>query len=86
VKVIDGKFSCDGNRIINVNTSEPIPDDEPVFLLRAKDKAAIRALSEYGVECTRIGSPQTHLDAIADRIADFAIWQADHKPTLKVPD
>lgn len=41
------KYGISDGRIVNRRPGEAIPDDEPVFVLRAKDRLAIRALTAY---------------------------------------
>ena len=40
-----------------------IPEDEPVFLLRGKDKAAPRAIRQWAIEAARLGASQAILYA-----------------------
>ncbi|MGA2412675.1 MAG: hypothetical protein ABSG46_20120 [Candidatus Binataceae bacterium] len=55
-----------------------IPEDEPVFLLRAQDVCAVPTMEAYVNECEMRGSPQSHLDGIDEAIARFEAWQRDH--------
>ena len=41
------KYGIRDDSIVNRRTGEPIPDDEPVLVLRAKDRLVIRALTPY---------------------------------------
>jgi len=73
-------------RIVNRATGVPIPDDEPVFILRAKDRAALGTLYNY-LENSRItGSGQEQQKVVLKRIADFATFRSDHQDRVKVPD
>lgn len=60
--------------------------DEPVFLLRARDQAALAGIEAYRADCRRKGSPQEHLDGITEVMERFAIWQHENAGLLKVPD
>lgn len=55
-----------------------IPEDEPVFLLRAQDVAAIGAIQEYLDLCVQAGSPPQHIEGIDAAIARFANWRSEH--------
>src|ERR1039458_4048549 len=46
-RTIDGKFSTDGVNIFNTVSGEALPEDEPLFLLRARDKFALKAIDAY---------------------------------------
>jgi hypothetical protein len=64
---------------------EHIPDGEPVFVIRAQDKAATAALMCYAQVAESIGAQQDFVDRIWDQIIpDFRDWQR-HNET-KVPD
>jgi hypothetical protein len=65
---------------------EGIPDDEPVFVLRAKDAASLSTLFHYWSRCHDIGSPYEHLDACQAAIGNFERWQRQHRQRMKVPD
>jgi hypothetical protein len=60
-----------------------IPEDEPVFLLRAQDVAALPTLGDYLENCRAAGASQAHMDGISSAIHRFHDWQESH--TAKVP-
>jgi hypothetical protein len=60
-----------------------IPDDEPVIVFRAQDKILPVILNFYYQRCREMGSPQHHLDLIAQRTREVIAWQAEH--FTKVP-
>lgn len=55
-----------------------IGEDEPVFILRARDALAGPMLEIYRVLCTLAGSPQEHLNALQDTYDAIASWQAEN--------
>lgn len=57
-----------------------IPDDEPVFLLRAQDELACRAVAYYAGLCANVQAPEISARALAHSKA-MAEW-----PKKKVPD
>ncbi len=69
-------------RLVNRSTGKAIPDDEPVFILRAQDKLAMAALEAYLFE---IEDP-VHAAVVGSRIADFAAFAQAHPERMKVPD
>lgn len=69
-------------RILNRATGKPIPDDEPIFVLRAKDVHASAALAAYLAE---IGDIE-HRAAVQARIDAFDAFAAAHPERMKVPD
>lgn len=59
---------------------------EPVFVLRAKDMAAVRALSAYRDACEEEGSPRAHVEGVNEVIRTFREWRVDHWSDVKIPD
>lgn len=60
--------------------------DEPAFLLRGADYLATNTLTAYAALCEMHGSPVQHIDAVADVIQRFSLWQIAHRDLVKVPD
>lgn len=52
------------------------PEDEPVFVLRAKDKMLVPLLHEYRRLCEEAGSPARHLNNIDAACRQVEEWQA----------
>lgn len=71
---------------INKTTSERIPDDEPVFLVRAKDIVSFDLLLAYLVMCQEEGCSQSHLRGIVSAIHKFNEWQSVHRDSMRTPD
>lgn len=76
------KYDVEAGRLVNRETRVPIPDHEPVFVLRAKDLKASAALIAYHAVCT----DPNHRKAIAGRIDAFNAFAADHPEAMKEPD
>lgn len=81
-KYQEGKYDVGTGKVINRATGEPIPDDEPVFIFRAKDLKAVHALIAYrcAVDSAVI---RTFVDK---RIQDFHHFEARHPDRCKEPD
>lgn len=73
--------SKDG-RIVNRSTGVAIPDSEPVFILRAKDANAARAIQYYLDLCK---SPD-HRAVAKSRLLDFMEFAAAHPDLVREPD
>lgn len=61
-------------------------NNEPVFVIRARDKAAIRALNSYIAECDGLNCNLEHLSGVEDIIDDFKQFAEDNPDQMKVPD
>ncbi|OLF82067.1 hypothetical protein AWH63_11040 [Marinobacter sp. C18] len=81
-KTQDPKYDIKDDRLINSNTGEPIPVNEPVFMFRGKDKNALKALKFYRDLCT---DPE-HIRAIDRRIAKFERFAEHNQDLMKEPD
>jgi hypothetical protein len=89
---IDGKYSVrawNGTAgplgIIKNVTGDPIPEDEPLFLFRAKDQLAIQVLQYYRELCLQTGSPAEHLRGIDGEIQVFTDFAQRHPERMKQP-
>lgn len=69
-------------RLCSRATGRAIPDDEPVFVLRAQDRKAHVALMAYIRAC----DDREHVDQVLDRLADFEAFGQQHPDRLKEPD
>lgn len=65
---------------------EGIPGGEPVFILRAQDKAAILTLFAYKENARRAGSPDELIQGVEKVEHAFMKWQADNQSKLKAAD
>lgn len=71
-------------QIINRKTGEPIPDDEPVFIFRARDQHAVAVLTHYARLI--INGPHGHTEAVHQRMEDFMAFRDANPDRMKVPD
>ena len=76
------KYGIRDGRIINRQTGEPIPDDEPILVFRAKDRLAVRILTAY---FSAIEDPE-HARAVAARLEDFKRFAREYPERMKDPD
>lgn len=75
------KYTVTGSHIVNRASGEAIPHDEPVFIFRARDKFAVRALLDYAARCT-----DNHYAAVRKRVKDFRTFASRHPERMKKPD
>jgi hypothetical protein len=78
-----GKYKIENNQIVNITTGVAIPDDEPVFILRAKDETAAAAVEFYVNDIDDTG--EFYCDA-ADMLNKFKDWQEKNQDKIKEPD
>lgn len=61
-----------------------IPDDEPVFLIRGQDLAAVPVLRYYLMTAVKVGAKQDLIDAVFGHIKLMEDWQRNI--ARKTPD
>ncbi len=76
------KYDAIDGKIVNRATGQPIPDDEPIFILRGKDLKAAKALRAYHMTCENV----EHRKVVAQRIEDFERFAQEHPDRMKLPD
>lgn len=77
----DRKFKFEDGRFINRVSGEPIPDEEPVIIFRARDKHSIAVLMAY----LDMAADPHHRQAIMDRLDEFSAYRAKYPERLKEP-
>ena len=80
------KYEAKNNKIINRATGEPIPDDEPIFILRGKDDFAIDALLAYLQRIRLGGCDDEHILAVVNRLKDFYRFVLDKSSRFEIQD
>lgn len=85
MRKLDRKFSIDGERIVNTVSGEEIPLDEPLFLLRARDVLALRALVDYRDQAVAKGCDATHIWSVSATFNDFLTFATSHPERMKQP-
>lgn len=80
----------DEGGIINRQSGELIPLDEPVMVFRARDKHALAVIEFYKTLILKTDNPLTidpwHLSAVETRIEHFSSFANEHPDRMKFPD
>ncbi|HWT40096.1 MAG TPA: hypothetical protein VN081_02390 [Dongiaceae bacterium] len=77
----DRKFAFRNGQFVNRVSGEPIPNDEPIIIFRARDRHAEHVLREY----LSMATDEHHREAIRDRMSEFAAYRAAHPERIKEP-
>jgi hypothetical protein len=77
------KYTTANGRIVNRASGETIPDDEPVFIFRARDVRAAPVLRFY---MTQVAANVEHWAAVERRLKDFQAFAESHPERMKEPD
>ena len=70
--------------VVKTSSGMTIPADEPLFLLRGRDKLALATLEFYRTLCDADGTTQYHLDGMDEMLKRFKEFAAT-SPTMKQP-
>ncbi len=76
------KYKIDGDKIINRADGIVIPDNEPVFIFRAKDIKAALAIECYSLMLDE----GVHKQVVLQRVEDFRKYQEENKKLCGIPD
>ncbi len=96
MKAIDPKFhiewkagaqsgTLDDFSIVKTSNGEPIPDDEPLMLFRARDQNALPMLLAYRGICIDDGCNDFQLAGVDNRIQAFRDFITQHPERMKQP-
>jgi hypothetical protein len=69
--------------LAKTKTRELIPEDEPVFILRARDLHSLDTIVHYRFTCEENGCSPEHVAMVDAAISRFSAWRQSHK--LKQP-
>ena len=58
----------------------------PIFVLTAKDRCALAAISAYLRQCLALRCTDNHVNGVRDRYIDFEEWKKENKHKVKLPD
>jgi hypothetical protein len=78
----ESKYDAIDGRLVNRATGVPIPDDEPVFVLRAKDLHALTAIQAYAT----VLPPGPHHEAVVTRMFEFDAFRYGKPERMREPD
>lgn len=72
--------------IVNRHSGSIIPDDEPVFIFRARDVFSVDIITEYMRRLMDGNQNPQHIDTVGQRLEDFIRFREDNPNRMKEPD
>jgi hypothetical protein len=63
-----------------------IADDEPIFILAARDKTAPARVNDWIETCRTLGVNQDKLERAKNHLTAMIEWQAANPDKVKLPD
>lgn len=90
MRKIDGKFSIrvsDPDVAVEIVNPAgiPIPEDEPLFLLRARDRLALAAIQYYYTLSLADSATDYHIDGVSRAAEAFSRFASEHPERMKQP-
>lgn len=83
---IDGKFAINSlGQIFKKSNGEILPEDEPLFVFRARDYLAIPTLEHYLHLSSEDASTEYHIDGLVKQIDAFKEYAKLHSDRMKQP-
>ena len=76
------KYDIQNNKVVKRDDGSALPEDEPLFILRAQDKFALVVLGTYHA----LSQNLQHKEAIMLVIKDFQKFEREHLDRMKQPD
>jgi len=81
-KMRERKYGIVDGVLVKKSSGVPISDDEPLFILRAKDKNALPALAFYVALCEDL----YHRENVMKSVLDFKDFAAEHPERMAEPN
>ena len=85
MRKIGSKFHIEDGEIIKTSNGQPIPRDEPLFLLRARDYLALPLLLHFRELSLADSCTDYHVTGLTDVIAKFQAFAREHPERMKQP-
>jgi len=79
------RWRIEDGKIVKVSNGQPIPDDEPIFILRARDRLAVAALSHYIELAEGDGCNDYLLDSVREMLGRFQDFAWNNPQKMKQP-
>ena len=75
------KYMIKNNQLVKRSNQVPIPDNEPLFILRAKDRKALAALTAYSMVVDSLDQKES----IQKSVEDFRRFMAENPDLMGEP-
>lgn len=83
MRKVNDMFHIEGEQLVKTSNGQPVPEDEPIFIVRGRDVLAARTVQFYMEECARAGVPVDRVNQLIEVYAAFLIYAKEH--TTKIP-
>jgi hypothetical protein len=83
MRVLNEMYHIDDERLVKTSNGQPVPENEPLFILRGRDKVALSTISHYIGECKANGVPDDRIDSLIQLEKQFEDFADSHR--TKIP-
>ncbi len=85
MRKINEMFHVENDRLIKTSNGQAVPEDEPIFLIRGRDRLALETLRHHREIAALDGCTQYYMDGM-DRVIDkFIRFNEEHPERMKQP-
>ena len=85
MKKITKKFHVENDQIVKTTNGEILKENEPLYLLRARDHLALPLLETYYKMCISDGCTDYMLNDLKEIITDFRKFKENNPQIMKQP-
>ena len=85
MREVNDMFHIENERLVKTSNNQPIPDDEPVFIIRGRDKLALGIIGYYMGLSETLGSPEQRIEQLNQVLVKFQKYTDTHSDKMKVP-
>lgn len=82
---LNSRFHIDKDQLVKTSNGQPIPPEEPVFIVRGRDHLAIELLNHYRGLCIRDGCNEQFLEELDVPINEFRQFAIQYYDRMKQP-
>ncbi len=75
------KYKIKDDQLVKRDREKPVPEDEPLFILRAKDRKALPAILAYHMICDNLDQ----MESVKKTIDDFRSFQEKYPEKMGEP-
>lgn len=82
---VNSMFHIENERLIKTSNNEPVPEDEPIVILRGRDRLALPALLHYRTLAKQDGCTDWFMERLDPPIEEFIKFREEHWDRMKQP-
>jgi len=85
MRKVNDMFHIENEQLVKTSNNQPIPDDEPVFIIRGRDKLALGIIGYYLGLSESLGSPKQRIEELNNVLVKFQNYANINTEKMKVP-